>query len=158
MRIHTNLTELELYCALDGAGDIGLDCMRHGSRKRPHAFEVTLTGCGARHTRRKNHGAHGAGDEFAATWSDWGRWLASLYERDPALVCPHYTDAEDFHSKTFYLFNTMGMDDNEPARLANTVRELVATTDYLTRTGAIDIVARRRGLPQYIVKRAIFGE
>lgn len=160
MRIHTNLTEVQLHMGIPRG--VGLTFTHHGSRKRPHAFEVTLTGYGARHTRRKNAGGgYYMPNEYAATWSDWGRWLASLYERDPAMIVgspgrPIYASADDFHAKTFYLFDTMGTDDNEPKRLADEVRHELTTG--ATKTAAIAAVATQHRLPFWIVKSAIYGE
>lgn len=153
MRIHTSLTQVEMHCAAIAAGtDVYPDFTRHGSRTHAHAFEVSLTGYGARHTRRKQHGNHG----HAATWSDWGRFLAALYARDTAAKCWAYADAEDFHAKTAFVFDNMGMVDDEPKRLAAEVRAKVA--DRYPKREAIQLVAHANGLPAHIVRAAIFGE
>lgn len=81
MRIHTNLTEVEL--CMDVPRGVGLTFTRHGSRKRPHAFEVTLTGYGA---RRKNRD-----DPCACCGYDHPR------ERD----CPSSIDTDGRHYDKF---------------------------------------------------------
>ncbi len=156
MRLHTCLTELELHIGLPR--DVSLEHTRHGSRKAPHAFEVSLIGYGARHTRRRNSGNYGADDGgHAATWSDWGRWLASLYERDPSMVCPYYADAADFHAKTYWLFADDADDAGlSPRTLADEVRHELTTG--ANKTQAVDAVATVHRLPFYVVRSAIFGE
>jgi hypothetical protein len=163
MRLHTDvLTGITLYSAMVGVGDdVYLGFTRHGSRKRDHAFEVSLTGHGKRHTRTKNTGTRGAimGDgyaERAATWSDWGRFLAALYELDPDMDATYYTSSGDFDAKTHCLFAPGA--SVTPATLAAEVRHELATIDYATKTGTVARVAERHGLSPYIVAAAIFGE
>lgn len=105
MRLHTCLSRADVF-ACQTTPDVYLDAMEYGSRSHAHAFEVSLTGYGARHTRAKNTGTRGAGDdaERAATWSDWGRFLAGVFERDPSAKCAYYANAEDYHAKTRGLF------------------------------------------------------
>jgi hypothetical protein len=159
MRLHTDLlTTGDLRVALPPAVD--LDVSSHGSRSRHHAFSVALIGYGERHTRRRNTGQYGAGgDGAAATWSDWGRWLAELFERDPRAIAGQYNGAADFHAKTYGLF----ADDADaaglsPRTLADEVRELQRRAPNCGVRQPIGAVARRHSLPEYIVTSAIFGE
>ena len=69
----------------------------HGSRKSGHAFEVKLLGSS---NRRPNGGAYGAGNDYAATWDQWGVFIGALYDLDPSMSSYAYDDAEDFHAKT----------------------------------------------------------
>lgn len=157
MRLHTSLTETELYCAMIDVGtDVYLDYTRHGSRSHERAFEVSLTGFGARHTRAKNTGTVGAFGygERAATWSDWGRFIAGVFERDPSAKCAYYADAADYHAKTHGLFAPGAV--VTPRTLAAEVRDV--RTDGHTPTEAIERVARRHGLHLHVAKSAIFGE
>lgn len=78
----------------------------YGSRSRARAFDVALRGRGARHTRRPNSGSYGAAQgDFAATYDDWGYWLAELFRRDPnARVGSIYNGRDDFHARTAGVF------------------------------------------------------
>jgi len=103
MRIHTNQPRSALYAALPGGVDLDGASM-HGSRKRPHAFEVSLVvwdgGKGTAHPRRRNF-SYGHGKEgYAATYDEWGYWLAALYELDPEMIAGPYKSRDDFHAQT----------------------------------------------------------
>lgn len=158
MRLHTCLSRADVF-ACQTTPDVYLDAMEYGSRSHNHAFEVSLTGYGARHTRAKNTGTRGAGDDYerAATWSDWGRFLAGVFERDPSAKCADaYANSGDFDAKTHCLFAPGAA--VTPAGLARQVRHELATVDYATKAGTIERVARGHGLPEYVVRSAIFGE
>lgn len=47
-----------------------------------------------------NTGDHGAGSEMAASWTEWGWWLAYLFAWDPAMRAGEYASVDDFHRKT----------------------------------------------------------
>lgn len=97
MRIHTNtLTSTDLYDAARIAR-ADLELTTHGSRKRARAFNVTLRG---ESRRRPNMGKYGAGDEYAATWDQWGVFLAELFDRDPSVFTPYDKDADFFDRRT----------------------------------------------------------
>lgn len=98
MRIHSDtLTNRDLANAATIAR-VSFDKWEDkGSRKRDHAFEVTLTG---ESRRRPNSGNVGASDAYAATWDQWGVFLAVLFSIDPAMVTPYYKDATEFHYRT----------------------------------------------------------
>ena len=71
MRIHSDIiTREDIHRATPA--DVAATVTTHGSRSRLQAFEVSLEGLGARHTRKKNSGQYGAGYEYAASWDDWG--------------------------------------------------------------------------------------
>lgn len=108
MRIHTSdaITAQILYAATSAAGMTGVDvdASRHGSRTHAQAWEVSLTGTSS---RRPNPGTGGnyPSDLHAATWDEWGMFLAALYAVDPQMRAggakhPTYTSAEDFHAVT----------------------------------------------------------
>jgi hypothetical protein len=103
MRIHANtLTRLQVC---EAARIARVDFGRltgHGSRKRDHAFDVTLTG---ESRRRPNSGAGGSGDEYAATWDQWGVFLAVLFHADDSVTTGPYADAEAFGRATFWRFD-----------------------------------------------------
>jgi hypothetical protein len=102
MRIHSDiLTRDDLFAAIGAvradAPDIYLEhASAHGSRSRTRAFEVALRGMGARHTRRPNFG----GDGYAATYHDWGYWIAELFAIDHDAVIGPYKGADDFERQT----------------------------------------------------------
>ena len=75
---------------------VSFDVTTHGSRKRDHAFEVHLTG---ESRRRPGHSSAESG-EYAATWDQWGVFLAHLFAIDPQMTCYAYKDAEDYATKT----------------------------------------------------------
>jgi len=68
-------------------------CEPKGSRKRARAFDVILTGS---NTRGQQHDPRTP----AATYDEWGHFLAHLFAIDPKMVTPYYADAADFHTKT----------------------------------------------------------
>lgn len=97
MRIHTTVTEAEVYAAARLARVDLATFARHGSRKSDHAFEVKLEG---ESRQRPNGGESGAGSGYAATWDQWGVFLAAIFRADPAASCWAYTDEQDFHWQT----------------------------------------------------------
>lgn len=106
MRIHANtLTTSEIYKAARIARVEVEHLTEHGSRKRAHAFEVKLSGESRR--RPNNNGAHG--DVFAATWDQWGVFLACLFDADNEITIPSaYEDRENFQFKTDARFVKIG--------------------------------------------------
>lgn len=80
----------------------------HGSRKRDHAFEIALEGDGTVSKRRRNPGTSWAyrteEPGYAATWDQWGWFLAELFRRDPNMTTQYYSDVNDFDAKTQYKF------------------------------------------------------
>lgn len=105
MRLHTDtLTSSDLYAAAKIAR-VDLDLTSHGSRSKDHAFNVLLTG---ESRRRPNSGGRGAGDDYAATWDQWGVFLSVLFGLDPHMVTPYYADADEFHARTSDRFDSPG--------------------------------------------------
>ena len=107
MRIHTNIANGAFLAqamsdAADKAPDVTLHILsEHGSRSHYTAFEVALRGHGTRHTKRPNTGVRGANsDEYAATYDDWGWFLAALYDIDSTIKTDYYKDRADFHRQT----------------------------------------------------------
>lgn len=97
MRIHTDATLTTIVNAARIARVDLVVSTEHGSRSRARAFEVKLEGVSR---RRPNGGSSGAGSGFAATWDQWGVFLAHLFEVDPTAKCWAYDGAEDFANKT----------------------------------------------------------
>ena len=112
MRIHTDtLTTLDIYEAARIAR-VEMEYTAHGSRKRDRAFNVNLTGESRRRPSRSHHS-----DEYAATWDQWGAFLAVLFDRDESLTIPSaYESGEKFDRATNYRFSPDGNDraDDSP--------------------------------------------
>lgn len=107
MRIHTDILQThQLYAALPSG--VHLEHTHHGSRKRDHAYEVKLyadPGVDRRGVSRafnSNTGNYGSvgGYTKAATWSEWGDWLAELYAADPTMIAGPYDGVDDFVVQT----------------------------------------------------------
>lgn len=106
MRIHTNeLSYVDLHLAATSAGVTLEVADRRGSRKRDHAFEISLSGDSRRRPNfyglRDWHGP----DTYAATWDQWGVFLASLFRADDSVTCDAYKHEGDFHYKTDWRFD-----------------------------------------------------
>lgn len=67
-------------------------------RVRRHGWNVLLGRPSS--NRHFNTGKHGAGDFGAATWDDYGRFLAVLFERDPGMRAAYYEGRDRFHVAT----------------------------------------------------------
>ncbi len=92
MRIHTSLNHSDLYDAARAARVGFTTLTEHKSRSHVRAFEIKLTGSSS---YRQNFG-----DDYAATWDEWGIFLAVLFERDADIKTPYYRDRNDFHWQT----------------------------------------------------------
>lgn len=103
MRIHTDtLTTRDIYeAARIGHADVVV-LTEHKSRSRDHAFTVKLEGDSRRRPNGGRTGGDGSG--YAATWDQWGVFLAVLFDRDPEMVTPYYADAYTFHWQTDFRF------------------------------------------------------
>ncbi len=108
MRIHVNsATLLDVMHAATIASQVSggevtvhLDST-HDSRSHRQALEIKLTGDGTL-TRRQNMSKTG----IAATYDQWGHFLAELYRVDPTVKAGPYRDAQSFHAITGNAFLT----------------------------------------------------
>lgn len=101
MILHTMLTDGQIYFAADRAGVSLARMIRRGSRKADHAFDVILSGSGARRSQ------YATQDVPAATWDEWGIFLAEVYRRDDKADATYYSNAVDFHWQTGDRFRTL---------------------------------------------------
>ena len=101
MRIHSDVLTPELVekaTHARGMKGVAASVSVHGSGSHKGALEVKLTGTSS---RRPNPGTGvGNSDGYAATWDEWGMFLAYLFEKDPKATATYYEDADDFHWKT----------------------------------------------------------
>lgn len=108
MFIHTVLTEHELRATMPRTGldDVRLHILGTSrSRSHPNRFEVALRGVGARHTRApQTHILDRSERERAATYDDWGWWLAEVFEMDETARCGNYRGRQEFEQVTRYLY------------------------------------------------------
>lgn len=112
MRIHTDkLTGAELRQALAQCRGVPvyLDrCDPHGSRSHARAYDVALVvyegGPGTENPYRRNPGDGRGFDpyEWAASYDQWGDWLAELFRLDPKINAGGkygYNGAADFRAQ-----------------------------------------------------------
>ena len=92
MRIHTNVDESVIRNAAEIARVRFTRFSTHKSKTAKFGYEITLSG----ESRRRQNG----GDDYAATWDQWGIFLSVIYESDPNAKCWAYRDAGDFDYKT----------------------------------------------------------
>lgn len=113
MKIHTDTETLIIvnraFRAARAAGQIGPDVytdklIQAGSRTRRYAADVHLAsstgGPGTDHPRRPNSGGYGADgsrDLYAATYAEWGWFIAHVFAIDPDAVVGPYKGIDDFH-------------------------------------------------------------
>ena len=107
MRLHTSATEADVRAAAKVARATLARLSEHGSRSREHAFEVTLTG----ESSRWPNGGRTTDRGKAATWDQWGVFLAALYAIDPQMTCWAYSGAYEFHVRTAERFANGWPDD-----------------------------------------------
>lgn len=102
MRLHSDIiTITDVYAVTKDLPGVYVTASEHGSRSKARAFEVSLEGNGY----LKNTGQYGAGDEYGATWDEWGVFIARLFEIDPNAFWgtakhPVYANASEFHGMT----------------------------------------------------------
>ena len=96
MRFHTDtLTHDDIYAAARVAQVSVETSSRHGSRSRDHAFEISLRG----NSRRRPNFYNGDG-QYAATWDQWGVFIAFLFKCDSSLLSRTDKNADAFHERT----------------------------------------------------------
>lgn len=114
MKLHSDtLTTGDVYNAMSYAKNGGgvsdgvyfavLD--ESGSRTRANAWEVRLAHPGdADHRRYTNGGNTGNGGLRAATYDEWGWFIAELFALDADAVFGTYKGVADFDAQTRYRF------------------------------------------------------
>jgi hypothetical protein len=105
MRIYTEniITGADMYNSLAAVPGLGFEHYAPLPRPRLAArgWDILLRRAGS--SRHFNSGQRGAGDEGAASWADYGWFLAALYAIDPTMKVRgggNYDSADDFHAQT----------------------------------------------------------
>lgn len=124
MRIHSDTLTFELLTrAANKVADVSIiiDGPKR-SQKRERAFEVSLRGHNKRHNRAPVNSDTSMG--YAATWHDWGWFLALVYDADPNAWIPPYGHAATFEAATRYQFDSdeLPSTDDQRAVKANALR------------------------------------
>jgi hypothetical protein len=118
MRLHTNthtMTTIEdALRRAKGKGKVayhvGLFVLTpHRSQSRTHAFELRLgTEVKIKGDKRTflNSGTRGADTSiYAATYDEWGWFLAEVFAADPDAACDRYTGERNFHEVTRHAYH-----------------------------------------------------
>lgn len=75
-----------------------------GSRTRKNGFEVHLEWIGDKvkgdGRRWTNSGNTGSGGTYAATYDEWGWFIAELFDKDENAVFGHYKGLDSFNNQT----------------------------------------------------------
>lgn len=116
MKIHTDLTDRAMYGILNDAIAAGQlergmyfdKCAVSGSRTHERGIDVHLaidTKTAGSKRRRPNPGTGGFGgfteyDPWAATWDEWGWFLARVFAADPNAHTAYDAGAAAFHART----------------------------------------------------------
>lgn len=105
MRIWSDtLTRQDFYTAEHKAQANIIELTEHKARKRGARWEVKLSGDSPYMTA--------GGRAHAATWDQWGIFLAKLFELDPEMTTQYYRDAAEFHAVTGDRFRTLHVMDS----------------------------------------------
>jgi len=116
MRIHSSvITRQDIHnAARDARADV-LQLDDHPSRSRSKAFEITLGGLSKSRTQRFR-------DERAATYRQWGHFLAILFKIDPAMRAGAYDGVQRFDEITRYAFDPIPYTTDGDDRVAKALR------------------------------------
>lgn len=139
MRIHTDkLTRADLYAHVPAGCE--LEVMEKGSRKRARAFDVRMHAWerdadahGIKRVYTTNSGSYGADrGNPAATYIEWGDWMAALLKIDPAAVIGYYDGAQGFIDATQHQAPTRPKRENAQTHADRWKAELTtARLEYL---------------------------
>ena len=117
MKIHSDiLTRVHIISAIDKLREERVipvqvfisDLTEHDSRSRARRFDLGLYAAykvEGDKRGKKNTGGYGAGEDYAATWIEWGQLIAALYKFDPDALIGEYGHATSFHERTHLMFS-----------------------------------------------------
>lgn len=134
MFIHTDkASEFNIYTIMEDSGlsarNLYVDIDRYGSRSHADKIEVRLYAYNSRPhynaTRRTQ-----SGEYYAATWGEWGVFIANIFAADPNAIVGQYKGVKDFHSQTHGIFaGDIGEDEaNLTTRQARKLIETILTS------------------------------
>ncbi len=106
MRIHSDTLRVSDLNEAARIARVDMEFTTHGSRKRDHAFNVNLTGESRRRPNGGNRGANS--DAYAATWDQWGVFIAALFDVGPNASMTYYDGEQDFNYRTASRFTGVG--------------------------------------------------
>lgn len=118
MRIHTNENTYSNVFDAARAANVDVDVTEHGSRTHERAYEVKLEGS----SNSRPNFWDGDPNVYAATWDEWGVFLAHLFRVDPAMRAggtekrPAYRDEADFEHQTDERFSDLVMPEDTHKR------------------------------------------
>jgi len=106
-----SLTSEQVQRAAHADENIGLEKFDALTRPRVrrHAWNVLLYRIGSRRTF--NTGTYGAGAHGAASYDDYGWFIARLFDLDPSARVAYYNGRDNFHHMTKHQYET-GIRDN----------------------------------------------
>lgn len=122
MRLHSNIhTWQSVHDALTRAKRSGKvpehvhfeQLTEHGSRKRSTAFEIKLAtytkepGDGRRRPNTGNRGTDISDGLWAATYDEWGWFIAELFAHDKVAVFGHYVGLAGFDAATRFKYEAV---------------------------------------------------
>jgi hypothetical protein len=116
MKLHSDILNRDsINRAMDNAKAAG-DVARHvhfyifeesRSRKRANGFEIqlgTYTKVPGDKRGHKNSGNGGASSVYAATYDEWGWFIAELFRMDPDAIFGNYKGLKDFDGQTRFQY------------------------------------------------------
>lgn len=114
MKIRSNAAPSDVYAAANAAGVCLYRFDVRGARTHAHGYNVHLEGSSGRAT---NSGHFGAGSHPAATWDEWGVFLAHLFAVDPTTDATYYKGRDDFDLQTGERYTPTGLaESHTPCR------------------------------------------
>lgn len=118
MKLHSDtLTESDVRDAMQKAKDRGgVDRLvvfetlsARGSRSHKYSYEIRLEWLGTKvkgdGRRFTNSGNGGASDTYAAFYSEWGWFLAEVFDMDENAMLDRYKGRDSFHEITRHAFH-----------------------------------------------------
>ncbi len=102
MKIHSDIIDQTgtFYAAAQDKSYAVSDITKVGSKSRRNAFNVYLGGS----ARARSQHWDGYDYVKAATYDEWGFFIATLYEIDPNMIAGPYKGIDDFNTKTKHAY------------------------------------------------------
>jgi hypothetical protein len=102
MKLYANeITEKEIMDAAIAAGVTVEKLISKPSRNYVRSFDVILSGSGPRRSQWRDQ------EVPAATWDEWGIFLARLFDHEPGMRAAAYRDRDHFRWATANRYDTL---------------------------------------------------